>query len=708
MNAHDKRKMNEAPRPLPEVAMRCFGGPIRPCPVSPKTFPSMRELLGPTGPLAAAIPGYQERSSQIALAETIYKGLSTGRHVVAEAGTGTGKSVGALVPAIVRTMEQGGARANHRILISTAMLILQDQYVKKDLPMLTANLGIDFQWTVRKGRSNYACFLRRDKVEDGKIDVRPEDIQLLNQFDDWLMETDSGDVAELPWDMSKTPAFRRAVTSNSNQCRGRKCAHYDDCFYYVSKDRATNCDIIVVNHALLVLNEICGGQILPEYDALIIDEAHKLEDIVRSNLQKEVTPRAFGQLLDMAAELNLFFEDKIKEWRSEGEQLLDSIEYELHEVCTKYGQHRFDPIGRSEAFIEALKRLQEILSIVHVAARRAALMEEGMSADDSQARKLEAESESFVDGMTSFLDPHKNGVIWAERSKHKDRDRLSMHVAPIRVGPWMKWTLLKKPCVFMSATLATGRGEGCFDPFKERLGIENSIDLQVESPFDYIKNTIYSVGYYPGGLDKPPGQEDWSELIYPRIKAIVEMTGGGALLLFTSWKVCEEIYWRLAQDNDAGTFYDPTSTQFGESPWNLLRQGDLSKADTIENFKAQNNSILCATGSFFEGVDIPGSALRCVVIDKIPFPIFTDPIQSAISDSYGRGWFNKHHIPFAITHLKQGVGRGLRCETDRCAFFLLDPRFRSKGYGARILETLPGFSHMATFDQVREFMKGIA
>ncbi len=688
MNAYQRKKAEERENGPPERALawnvcQAMYGPT-------KYEAPMRELLGADGPIARNLPGYQPRSLQIMLAEAIYRGLCEGKHVIAEAGCGSGKSLAGLVPAIHWLMEQGGAKANHRILVSTAMIILQDQYTKKDLPFLEKNLGYDFEWTKRKGRSNYAC---DERLGNAKPDRLPAEQQhLFDEVYRWAGDSFEGDLAELPFDIGQRPELKKMVTIKGTSCKGRRCDSFGACFYYTSKDRAVNCEIVVVNHALLVLNELYNGMILPEYDAVIIDEAHKLEDIVRSNLTEELSFKAFNGLLESAEELELFSSAKLAELRARGELNLDSIENTLLRLVRYPGKQRFAKGSLPETFAVWLTELKDIVAQIWLSARRQAESEGGQA--DSRAKDLVISSESLGKAIGAFISQDPSFVIWGDRRTGKDGDRVMLCQAPIKVDEWMKEHLLKKTCVFLSATLATSRGENAFVPFKESLGIDKAIELQVDSPFDYIKNARYSLGYYPAGPAKPPSDaEEWADIIYPRIKLVLELTKGGALVLFTSRKVMTEVYWRLSQ---------------GDDDWNLLKQDDASKDQLIEMFKSQQNSVLCATASFFEGVDIPGNALRCVIIDKIPFPMPSDPVQEAISESYGKKeGFKKHSIPYAVTMLKQGVGRLIRSETDKGLLVLLDPRMRSAGYAKQILEQLPGYSYAAQADELKVFMADV-
>jgi ATP-dependent DNA helicase DinG len=694
VNAYQRKKAEDREngppeRPLSWNVCKAVFGPT-------KYEKPMRVLLGEEGPLARALPNYQPREMQITLAEAIYRGLCEGKHVIAEAGCGAGKSFSALIPAIHWVMEQGGAKANHRILVSTAMIILQDQYTKKDLPFLEENLGYDFEWCKRKGRSNYACEVRLDRANPDKLprDQRP----FFDEVANWVSNTHEGDLAELPFDINQRPELKKAVTIKGTSCKGRKCELFENCFYYNSKDRAVNCEIVVVNHALLVLNELYNGMILPEYDAVIIDEAHKLESIVRDNLAEELSLRAFNGLLDSAEELDLFSGEKLAELRTRGELNLDSIENTLLRLVKFPGKQRFAKGTLPDTFADWLTELKDIVAQVWLSARRAAENEDGDS-DSSQAKDLVISSETLGKAIGAFISQDPSFVIWGDRRTGKDDvDRVTLCQAPIKVASWMQAHLLGKPCIFLSATLATGRGESAFVPFKEAMGIGGgAIELQVDSPFDFARNARYSLGYYPAGPAKPPSApEEWAAIITPRIKLVLELTKGGALVLFTSRKVMNDVHWSLACAN----------TKAG-NPWLLLKQDDASKDQLVEMFKTGMNSVLCATASFFEGVDIPGSALRCVIIDKIPFPMPSDPVQEAISESYGKEGFHKHSIPHAITHLKQGVGRLIRSESDKGLLVLLDPRMRSAGYAKKILSALPGYSYAAQADEIEEFMATI-
>lgn len=601
-------------------------------------------------------------------------------------------SMAGLVPAIHWVMEQGGAKANHRILVSTAMLILQDQYTKKDLPFLEEHLGYPFEWTKRKGRSNYACDLRVTNADEDRLPV--EQRHLLGEVLEWTAATHTGDLAELPFEVAKLPELKAAVTIKGSKCGGRKCDYFEGCFYYASKDRAVNCEIIVVNHALLVLNCLYNGMILPEYDAVIIDEAHKLEEIVRNNLAEELSLKTFLGILEDAEKLELFAADKLASLKAIGELNLMTIESTLLKLVKHDGKQRFAAGTLPPEFADWLGELRDVVAQVYLSARRLAEVEgEG---GDGGAKDLVVATESLGKAIAAFQKQDPAYVIWGDRRTGKKDGIARVHLgqAPIKVGPWMKDNLLQKPCVFLSATIATGQGEDAFVAFKEALGIDRAIELQVPSPFDYANRTKYSLGYYPAGPAKPPSDaREWASIITPRIKLVLELTKGGALVLFTSRKVMNEVHWDLEQAN-AGQ-------------WLLLKQDDASKDQLIEMFKTGWNSVLCATSSFFEGVDIPGNKLRCVIIDKIPFPMPSDPIQEAIAESFGKEGFNKHSIPYAITTLKQGVGRLNRAEDDKGLLVLLDPRMRSAGYAKKILSQLPGYKDAAQADEIREFMADI-
>lgn len=691
MNAYQRKKMEE----------RELGPPVKPSAwnmsqamfAPTKYREPMEALLGDDGPIAKSLPGYQSRPVQVMMAEAIYRGLCEGKHVIIEAGCGCGKSLAGLVPAIHWVMEQGGAKANHRVLVSTAMKILQDQYTRKDLPFLEEHLGIAFEWCKRKGRSNYACEVRVGDVDRDRL--APEDRPLFDAIWSWMGETLEGDLAELPFEISQRTKLKKAVTIKGSKCRASKCPVFASCFYYISKDRAVNCEIIVVNHALLVLNALFNGMILPEYDAVIIDEAHKLEDIVRNNLAQELSLNNFMGLLDDAESLDLFSPEKLSELRAIGEVNLVAIENALLRLVKYPGKHRFTPGTLPELFCDCLTQLRDVVGQIYLAARRMA--DAGDGSGEGGARDLVQECEAMGGAIRSFVDQDPSYVMWGDRRTDKDGvDHVHLAQAPIKVASWMQANLLQRPCVFMSATLATAQGEEAFTPFKEALGIERGvIEVQVPSPFDYVSNTRYSLGYYPRGPAKPPqSQDEWADIVIPRVRLVLNMTKGGALVLFTSRAVMNRVHWALEQDNIDGR-------------WLLLKQDEASKDQLIEQFKSGYHSVLCATSSFFEGVDIPGDMLRCVIIDKIPFPMPSDPIQEAIAESYGREAFRKHSIPHAVTHLKQGVGRLIRCESDRGLLVLLDPRMRSAGYAKQILLQLPGYSYAAEAKEIEEFMAGI-
>lgn len=675
--------------------------------------------------LAEAIPGYQDRPQQRDMAQAVYRCMEQARHGVIEAGTGTGKSFSLLVPAFLRALKTG-----KRTVIATGTLVLQAQY-QRDLEFLDAKLGPYFEekhgrrqtWAVSKGRSNFYCMEGEDA---------PEHADLIAA---WLEQTETGDLAELPIDLTQERyrPLRQAITADAEDCPGRlKCPSGDTCYYYASRAKAEEADVVIVNHMILALDLLLDGQLLPEHDAVLVDEAHKLPGWVRNATEAKLSRGRLNHLRKKATKLNL----KTEALQDAGEVFFDLAERVVltrlkpqdndeEPSCRLQGE---DFAGGSlDALLGQLERLEDDLRGRSRAGSDEAveiMRDYGIDFTEAvgmmSATKHWGRAESLANSVKQFrLDlaslqkPNPGKVLWAkqERDKHGVLMAPAMRLTMVRVSGFLRETLLKRTCVFASATLATGPHDFSF--FKGELGIDGAHEMQVASPFDYRRNLlVYLPRLDPGLLDRRRGESradhnkricDAMEPVYRRM---LTLTGGNALLLFTSNSALVEMHRRLSRAV-------PDGTGRLRQPWPIRRQGDSPKGalrdwlagkdlDVVPEHGA--GRVLLGLESFWEGVDVPGPCLSLVMVDKYPFVPPSDVVANAIKDAYGmdelgpdasqdrigRAGFNAYTLPTALILVKQAAGRVNRRDSDRGVFVLLDPRTWVKQYGRQAVAALPG------------------
>lgn len=634
---------------------------------------SVERVLGPEGPIARSLPGYQPRPAQIRMAQEVARGLKLRKHVVAEAGTGTGKSLAYLTAAIL---------SGKTVVVSTATLALQDQLRRKDLPFLQEHIGRPFKWAVLKGRSNYLCAANG---EQPPIGFESE----LQQIEDWEQETTTGDLGELPWDLKQESYWplRAVLAVPEDECPGRKsCSLASDgeCWFYRARDRAMEAQVLVVNHALLILDMVLGGNLLPPHEAVIIDEAHQLEDYARGALERRLSASRIRRVLNRAERLQVeggtVQECSAALFRLTGDHLAG-----LTRGGT--GSVRILPHELPQAVPEAAHSLAEALNSLDDRLMRAASEVPEDGPDSGCIEALRRNITSLRDDLKSLTEEQPDNVMWAEVRAGKPPVIL---LTPVDVAPFLRQNLFDRkpmaPVILTSATISTG-APGATDAFhflERSLGLDRShpLEIQVDSPFCYQRQALYYLpDIPPSALDRQPGERhegqvarfaDYLAAVY---EEVLRYTQGRAFLLFTSYAQMQATRARLAH-----------------LPFPSRMQGEASKTEIVDWFKhpGTRNPVLYATASFWEGVDVPGSQLSCVCIDKIPFPNSSHPVEAARSDLLGRQAFTKLHLPRAITMLKQGVGRLIRSEHDRGLLVLADPRLRIKRYGRDILAALPG------------------
>lgn len=625
-------------------------------------------LLGADGPLAQAMgPAFKPRSAQVRFSQDTFRAFKTGRHLLAELGTGTGKSLGYLVPAILWAVEHREA-----VVVATATKSLQDQLQNKDLPFLQQHLGVPFQWCVLKGRANYLC-----EAKGGEVDLEFQ--TEMNTIMDWLEDTSTGDLGELPFDVTQDHYYRlrQQLIADPEDCPGeQKCewGRSGDCWFYRARARARQSHIIVVNHALLAIDIMLGGQLLPPHKKVILDEAHQFEEWVRDMTEASLSAARVKRLCRKIQKT--YPEVELEQLGRAGDEFFLLADQHVRRLIPRTGATALPRCDLPTDLLKAADELAERLQVTKIELATIAACE-----DSGKAEVLSSATGELQNHVRAIREPNPAFVLWAE-VKHQDNPA-KLKLTMVDVAPYLREHLFReRTCVLASATLATGEGEEGFRYIREALGIDQCRVLQKDSPFDWRRQALYYLPQLPADLHERRQGEDWktqaartARELAPHIRQVLHITRGRAFVLFTSYEVLNQV---------ADLLHD--------LPFPMVRQGHMSKQATIEWFKETPNPVLFATSSFWEGVDVPGEQLSCVIIDKIPFPNASDdPVWAAREERVGkREAFVKLSLPVATTALKQGVGRLIRSESDHGLLVLLDPRFRSKRYGAGILRALPG------------------
>jgi ATP-dependent DNA helicase DinG len=653
-------------------------------------MPTARDVLGPGSPLARALEGWEHREGQLAMAEAVEAALEGETHLFVEAGTGTGKTLAYLVPAVL---------SGRKIVVSTATRALQEQIFVKDLPLVAEAVGaygISVRASLMKGLGNYLCLRRFEEAQaSGGRGLDPD----FARITEWLRDTESGDRAELADVEEDSPAWRDVASSSETRI-GVPCPHYERCFVTRMRREAEEAQIVVVNHHLFLADLALrtgkrGTQasVLPAYDAVIFDEAHQIEDIATDFFGVRVSSaRIEGLLRDAERSLT----------KANALEALTS-----GPVRGTLEQARY----ASRTFFDSLAGLgmagesKRVLRDEDVGARVRAAHQEldlRLEALEAVTKARGEEAVQMVGRRTSEVRDALGGILAGSRASEDGeladlvrwidvRSRsVSLGASPVDVGATLRNRLFDRvpTAVCTSATLATA---GSFHFAKARLGAPpHAAELVVASPFDFATRAAL---YVPADLPEPadPAFED---MAVDRIAELVGMTGGGAFVLCTSTRAMRSLHARLGSRVDGP----------------LMMQGERPKHVLLSRFRASGRAVLVATMSFWEGVDVPGWALRLVVLDKIPFAPPTDPVVAARSarlDREGGNGFTQYSVPSAAMTLKQGFGRLIRTQKDAGVVAILDSRIVRKGYGRALLASLPPARRVKDMQGLRAFWAGV-
>lgn len=650
------------------------------------SLPHMKNILGPDGVIAAALPGYEAREQQIDLSQAIAEAIEAEESIAAEAGTGIGKSIAYLTPSIY---------SRKKVIVSTEGKALQDQLSRKDLPFLKAALPLNFDFAVLKGMSNYVCKfkLSEEKGQQMLLGISHE----FAQVESWLDETESGDLTELSF--APSPDLRTAITTTSDECVGRECPFFHGCYAMRARANAESADVVVVNHTLLCLDLALrvktddGVSILPDRDLVVVDEAHALADVATQAFTAEISGWSVHSILRGKLPVKASFDDTLmNEARDAAGRFFATFLRDQRQTFV------IVPDPDLELLAVAVRGPLMKLSAQAKAAAGKQERAHEIRQMERYAERLKNLAETFGDVLATAA----THVTFVEKTVNgrTGKTTITLKRAPISVAEDLREALWERwPVVATSATITTG---GTFAYFREQTGCDEAREITVDSPFDFRKNALL---YLPARSDLfdpskyyQEGSIEYFDRLAGEIQELLLASDGRAFCLFTSRKALNEVYDRIAH----------------RLRWTVLRQGDYGAAEMVRRFREDGKAVLFGLRSFFTGVDIAGDALSLVILDKIPFQAADDPVYTARCDALTRdtgdkwAWFNQLAIPSAVIILKQAAGRLIRTKSDRGVIALLDGRVTSRRYGAGIVRSLPPSTQTRSLDAVRAFFEGAA
>ena len=623
------------------------------------------------------------------MSEAVARALDDARPLIVEAGTGTGKTLAYLIPALL---------SGKRVVVSTGTRTLQDQIARHDVPLLRSILPRPFEAVVLKGVNNYLC---KRKLGEAFAHSQTPDVSLAALVD-WAAHTETGDRAEVEWLAESAPLWAE-VTTTPDARIGPRCPHFERCFITQARRRAEQAQLVLVNHHLYFADRSLraaypGAKVLPDHDAVIFDEAHQLEDVATEHFGARVSTAKLGELLRDAhavlARMPLWTGrasiDVIQTVERASLALFAQLRSAL--VASDTGEGRvilppglFDHPDRQAAWFRLDTALEDLARAAESESEPSPDEEDDPSAGGRAALAgLARRARGVRDDLATIAEQRqKSHVYWGETRP----TGTFLSASPIDVADLVRRHVISSGPVpvFTSATLAAG---GALAYTRQRLGLDEAEELIVDSPFDYATQAML---YVP--RDLPPVLDGFSPGAAERVTELLAITKGRAFLLFTSHRALRE-----------------ASTRLAALPYPRLVQGDMPRAALIDRFRSTPNAVLLGTASFWEGVDVPGDALSLVIIDKLPFAPHTDPLvaaRMARAASRGADPFDAIQLPAAAITLKQGFGRLIRRRDDRGVVAVLDPRIVTKGYGRAFLASLPGgLPRTSALEQVRRWFTG--
>ena len=635
---------------------------------------SLSQVFEQDGLLAQHIDGYHERQQQLEMALAISDAIENHTQLVAEAGTGTGKTFAYLVPALLK----GG-----KVIISTGTKNLQDQLFNRDLPNVRNALKVPVTVAMLKGRANYVCHYHLERAtNEGRFASR-EDAKYLHVIKNFVEHTKTGDKSELT-DVPENAGIWSSVTSSRDNCLGGDCNFYKECFVMEARKQALAADVVVVNHHLffadVMLRDEGVAELLPSANTVIFDEAHQLPDVAGLFFGEDVST---SQLIELARDCTAAHLSLAKDCVELGERipLLEKACKDFRLVFAYEGsrmpvQKALALKGFQPAFENMLKQLQALSEVLETQAGRDPLLE-----------KCWQRSVALHDLLNRWQAAENNNLVrWVEVFTQS----VQLHATPLSVAEGFGKQLNAQPraWIFTSATLAV---KNDFSHYQAQMGLHSAVTACWQSPFNYQEQALF---YVPADMPDP-NSPSYTASVVAAALPVLRASGGRAFVLSTSLRAMREIHALLKEAFAENGI---------ESP--LLLQGDSSRTELLERFRKLGNAVLVGSQSFWEGVDVRGEALSVVIIDKLPFAPPDDPVLSARVDKLsaeGKNAFMEYQLPYSVITLKQGAGRLIRDENDRGVLMICDPRLISKSYGRKIWQSLPPFKRTRNLQDVEAF-----
>jgi len=643
----------------------------------------VEEVLKEGGLISQNLSNYEERNEQIQMAKAVEEAILKKKHLVVEAGTGVGKSLSYLIPFIYWTVQE-----KKRVVISTYTKTLQEQLIKKDLPFLKKALNIDFRFALAVGGENYFCLRKMEGAHVYELLDTQKEIKELEKIFLSLPYLKDGLKSELDFEPSGKGWGR--VCRESDVCLNKRCPFQKRCYYLKAKRAEAHSQILVVNHHLFFAHLSSEEKVLPSFDALVFDEAHNLEEVATSFLGVEISNYEINNLLDslfnprsrkgfLIRTNNLEMEKLVNKTRMASESFFSNLEKKL-------GEESKLRIKGKESLPDSPYALLFELSIGLESLKYRIKDEE----ERLEALSYLARCHKIKDDLKMVLEREKDDYIyWIEVIPGKRRNRCSLCSAPIDISKELGKRVFSKikPVILTSATLTIKKN---FKYFTERIGLNEEKEMLLTSPFNYLKQVLL---YLPSRMPEPWKESSlYCSRVIEEIEKILSIVRGSTFVLFTSFKMLNQTYEELKDKLDL----------------NFLRQGDKPRYQLLEEFKNGKKAVLLGTNTFWQGVDVPGEALRCVAITKLPFSVPNEPIIEARIEflkAQNKNPFLCYQLPQAVILFKQGFGRLIRSKKDKGVVAILDPRLRTRYYGKIFLESLPSARITSTLEEVEDFMK---
>jgi ATP-dependent DNA helicase DinG len=633
--------------------------------VSGPNVTSIESVFADGGPLAVKLAGFEARPGQVRMSQLIERGFLENAHTIVEAGTGVGKSLAYLVPAL---------RSGKKIVVSTATIALQEQLVRKDIPLVVGALGVPARVQLLKGRGHYLCRAKLDRMRTERLIASSGTMEAMWS---WADRTTTGDRAELPF---APPGFEwESLDADADDCVGEFCDRFRDCWFFKHRDAAKYADVVVVNHALFFLDLAMGGTLLPPYDYAILDEAHQCETWASAALTATLSASGVNRLMRRV--------HRNYHLPANYDAEIDEAMRGLVQTLARVPGERY-PLVANEAAVEALAAVRG--SFYRLENWLYANWQVALKRPPENVAEAERRRDLVMRGVLAHIGtvdrtalPDDEAITWVERTS--DDGRYEVNAAPFDVADYLRTALFRRTqsVVLTSATIATGTS---FAFLRRALGIDDGQEYVAPSPFDYRRQARLFVA----PPDCNPKDARFARRVAPLIEELLDVTSGRAFVLFTSYARLHEVY-ALVRERIA---------------FPVKLQGEMPRAHLLEWFRTTKNAVLFAAGTFWEGIDVVGDQLSCVIIDRLPFPSPADPIVAArlqALEAAGQSGFEEFMIPSAIVRLKQGFGRLIRSKSDRGVVALLDGRAASMRYGAAIVAALPPARRAHSLAELRAF-----